>query len=259
MVGPLVIPLFMVLPNQGEFRLIKPDRVSHKVAEQIKKLVFNGALKPGDKLPSERELSRLIGVGRFSIREGLRILESMGILETKYGYRAGTYISEIVSENLSERISDIMSLGNITLDQLIEARLQISLIVLKYFYERANAADLRKLEECICEAEDMFKRGAQPREKFIEFHRLIAQGSRNPVFLLLYNSLLDILLKQFLSKYTSLPLDSKKFLTYNKAILNCLKERDLVKASLTMKKYLTYLKTMIKLRTGSNQDGRRLV
>lgn len=246
----VVTPLQMVLPYQDEFKLIKLDRVSHKVAEQIKKLVFSGTLKPGDKLPSERELSRLIGVGRFSIREGLRILESLGILETKYGYRAGTYISEIGAEHLSERISDILSLGNITLDQLIEARIQISLIILKYFYQRANTTDLKKLEECIREAEDLFKRGAHPREKFIEFHRFIAQGSRNPVFVLLYNSLLDIMLKQFLSKYISLPQDSKKFLTYNKEILNYLKARDLDKASLTLKKYLTYLKTTIKLGIG---------
>ncbi len=245
----------MVIPRPHEFELIKPDRVSNKVAEQIKKLVFNGNLKPGDKLPSERELSRLIGVGRFSIREGLRILESLGILETKYGYRGGTYISEIGAENLSERISDILSLGNITLDQLIEARIQISLITLKYFYQRANTADLEKLAECIREAEDLFKRGVHPRAKFIEFHRFIAQGSRNPVFLLLYNSLLDIMLKQFLSKFRSVPKDSQKFLKYNKEILNCLKARDLDKASVTLKKYLTHLKTTINLGIGNNSMG----
>ena len=68
-----------------EFVSVKPNRVSQQVAEQIKDLILEGKLKPGDKLPSERELSKIIGVGRLSLREGLRILESSGILRTRYG------------------------------------------------------------------------------------------------------------------------------------------------------------------------------
>lgn len=246
--------LYMVIPMsslmQDKFHVIKPSRVSYKVADQIKKLVFTGTLKSGDKLPSERELSKMIGVGRFSLREGLRILESMGILETKYGPYAGTYVSEMAIENLSEKISDILRLGSITLDQLFEVRMELGLIILKYFYRRANTTDIKRLGKCINEAENLFKRGAQPREKFIEFHRLIARGSKNPVLLLLYNSLLDILLKKFLSKFTSYPEHSKKFLAYNKKILDSLKERDMDKASNTLKKYLAYLKKITEARTG---------
>lgn len=221
------------------FRSIKPNRVSKQIAEQIRNLILEGNLKLGDKLPSERELSKIIGVGRLSLREGLRILESAGILETKYGVSSGTYVSQISAENLIEKFSDILKLSHITIDQLTEARLEISLINLKYFIERGSEEDIRKLEDCIKETESLFKSGIPTREKNIFFHQLIAQGSNNPIFILLHNSLLDIL-RQFLSKFSSPPEHSKKVLENHKRILKYLKEKNFEKASSAMRNHLIY-------------------
>src|SRR4030042_2296117 len=100
-----------------EFLSVRPNRVSHQVAEQIKNLILGGKLKPGDKLPSERELSKVIGVGRLSLREGLRILESSGMLQTRYGVHSGTYVSNIGLDHLTEKFSDILRLSDITIGQ----------------------------------------------------------------------------------------------------------------------------------------------
>lgn len=229
-----------------KFRSIKPNRVSRQVAEQIKNLVSEGDLKAGDKLPSERELAKIIGVGRFSLREGLRILESIGILETRYGISSGTYVSKISAENLSEKFSDYLKISNITIDQLTEARLEISLINLKYFIERGNEEDIRKLDRCIEETENMFNAGIQTREKNIYFHRLIAEGSKNPIFMFLHNSLLD-LLREFLSKFDSPPEHSKRVLESNREILKCLKEKNCEKVSLAMRNHLVYVGERLKL------------
>jgi len=221
------------------FRSIKPNRVSKQIAEQIRNLILEGNLKLGDKLPSERELSKIIGVGRLSLREGLRILESIGILETRYGVNSGTYVVQIGLENLIGKFSDILRLSNVTIDQLTEARLEISLINLKYFIERGSKEDIRKLEDCIKETESLFKSGIPTREKNIFFHQLIAQGSNNPIFILLHNSLLDIL-RQFLSKFSSPSEHSKKVLENNKKILKYLKEKNFDKASSAMRSHLIY-------------------
>lgn len=228
-----------------EFKSVKPNRISKQVAEQIRSLILEGNLKPGDKLPGERELSKIIGVGRLSLREGLRILESTGILETKYGVNSGTYVSKIGIENLIEKFSDILRLSNITIDQFTEARLEISLINLKYFIERGSKEDIRKLEECIGETESLFKSGIQTREKNIYFHRLIAKGSNNPIFIFLHNSLLDIL-RKFLSKFNSPPEHSKRVLENNKKILKSLKEKNFEKASLAMRNHLVYVGERLK-------------
>jgi DNA-binding transcriptional regulator YhcF (GntR family) len=80
------LPIPITFPIEMNKRIpLKPNRVSQQIAEQIKSLILEGNLKPGENLPSERELSRITGVGRLSIREGLRILESIGVVKTRFG------------------------------------------------------------------------------------------------------------------------------------------------------------------------------
>lgn len=222
-----------------EFKHVKQQRISKQVADQIKALIVEGHLKNGDKLPSERDLSKLLGVGRISLREGLRMLESMGIIETKYGVNAGSYVSSMGLKNLTEKFSDILKLSNITVEQLTEARLEISLINLKYFIKNATEEDIEKLEECVKEGEILLKSGVRTREKSILFHQLIAQGSKNPIFIIIHNALIEILL-QFLSKFESPPDHSEKILKNRKKILKYLKEKNIEKASEAMKKHVIY-------------------
>lgn len=234
--------------KEVKFKSVGQSRVSQKIAEQIKGLVMEGTLKPGDKLPSERELSKEIGIGRLSLREGLRILESMGILETKYGINSGTYVSKIAVENMVNTFSDILMLSNITLEQLTEARLEISLINIKYFINSASEEHVRELEECIIETENSLKSGRITREQNIRFHQLIAQGSGNPIFIFLHSSLLEIL-RKFLEKFDSPPEHSKRVLANNRKTLKYLKERNLEKASSAIRDHILYvgkrLKTLI--------------
>ena len=218
---------------------LKPNRVSKQIAEQIKSLILEGDLKPGEKLPSEREMSKITGVGRLSIREGLRILESMGVVETLYGIHSGTYVTKINLQDLTERFSDILRLSNITIDHLTEARLEISLVSLKYFIERGNEEDIKALEACVKETEVMFESGIETREKNLHFYQLIAQGTKNPVFILLGNSLLDIL-RRFLSHFVSPPEHSKRVLENHWTILRYLKDKDFDKASWAMRDHLIY-------------------
>jgi DNA-binding FadR family transcriptional regulator len=225
--------------NSVEFKQVKQQRVSNQIADQIKALIAEGHLKNGDKLPSERELSKLLGVGRISVREGLRILEAMGIIETRYGIKSGTYVSDMGLENLSERFSDILQLSNITVEQLTQARLEISLINVRHFIQSATDDDIKKLEECVKEGERLLKSGYRTREKSIAFHRLIAQGSKNPVFIIIHNALMGILL-QFLSKFESPRDHSEKILANRKKILKYLKEKNIQKASEAMKEHVLY-------------------
>ncbi len=224
---------------------VKHNRVSHQIAEQIKNLIFDGKLKPGDKLPSERELAKIIGVGRLSLREGLRILESSGVLKTMYGVQSGNYVAKVNLEHLAEKFSDILKLSNIKIDQVTEARLEISLINLKYFMKRATKKDIEKLESCIQETERLLKLGYQTREQNLLFHQLIAEGAKNPTFIVLHNALINIL-RHFLSKFHSPPDHSNKVLQGNKKILKYIKEKDFEKASMAMKNHIRYTGRRVK-------------
>jgi GntR family transcriptional repressor for pyruvate dehydrogenase complex len=221
------------------FSTIKQSPVSKLVSEQIKTLIIEGNLKPGDKLPSERELAKTIQVGRLSLREGLRILQTMGIIETKYGINSGSYVSRIGIENLIEKFSECLRLGNITIEKLYEARLELALISVKYFIKRGTKEDLRIMEGCVKEAEALLKRGLQTRGKNIYFHQLLTQASQNPVFILVQNSLLETI-RHFLSKFDSPHRDSKKMLDGNKRILKQLQERNIQGALKAMKNHVLY-------------------
>ena len=238
------------------FTTIQQTPVSKQVSEQIKTLIIEGNLKPGDKLPSERELARSIGVSRLSLREGLRILESMGMIETKYGVNGGSYVSAVGIDDLTRKFSDLLRLGNITIDTLYEARLEIGLISVKFFVKRGNDEDLRKMEACVKEQEALLKAGMRTREKNLEFHRLLAEGSKNPVFIFIQTALLEVI-RQFLSQLEDPSQHSEKLLMYNKRILKCLKDKNVVGASKAMRNYVVLGQDLKALRNWKKSKSKK--
>lgn len=238
----MVVPCGIGVPkhmDEQHFKLVRKQSVSKQIAKQIKGLITNGQLQPNDKLPSERDLAKSLGVGRLSLREALRILESMGILETKYGVDSGTYVTTISTGDLSKKISEMFMFSNITIGHLTEARLEISMITIKYFIHNAGPKELNELEECLREAEILLKSGRTTREKNLHFHELIAAGSNNPIFVVLHKSLLQIL-REFISRFESPPDHSKRVLENHKRTLKYLKEKDLEKARSAMRDHILY-------------------
>ena len=225
---------------ENHFTSVKKQSISKVVAEQIKELIAGGNLKPGDKLPNERELAKIFGVGRLSLREGLRILEATGIVRTQYGVDSGTYVKEISTGELSEKLSEMLLFSSLTIEQLTEARLEISMITLKYFIRNAGQIELEALEACLKEGQEAFKAGRRTREKNLYFHELIAEGSKNPIFIMLHRSLIKIL-RYFLSKFESPPDHSRRVLENHKKTLRYLKEKNLEMACQSMKDHIIYV------------------
>lgn len=236
-----------------EFKFVRPNRVSRRVSDHIKGLILQRKLKAGDKLPPERELSKMIGVGRLSLREGLRILESVGILETRYGVGSGTFVSQIGLKDLVDKVSDFLRFADITIGELTEAGQEISLGIFKYFIERASEEDIKLLEDCVKETEKQIASGEKSREQAILFHELIAQGSKNTVFIIIHHSLMN-LLRQVLAKFISPPEHSKRVLENQKMILMCLKEKNFERASLAMKDHMAYTAEKIKSWIGNSSQ-----
>lgn len=97
------------------------QKVYHGVLEEIRKYIRDHQLNPGDKLPSERELSEKLGAGRSSIREALRALELLGLIETKHG--EGTFLRNYRSLQSVELLSSFVLLEDRTKNELIETKL----------------------------------------------------------------------------------------------------------------------------------------
>ena len=113
------------------FKALPEKRTFKEIEKQIREMIFSGALKPGDKLPSENELASQFGVARPAVREALRTLEHAGFIVVKQGNTGGSYIKELDAAVTAASLSDLMRQGNISLRHLSDARLAIERVVVK--------------------------------------------------------------------------------------------------------------------------------
>jgi DNA-binding FadR family transcriptional regulator len=155
-----------------------------------------GTLKPGDKLPAERQLAEQFGVGRSALREALRTLEASGVLTLKKGAYGGAFIREGDPSRVTQVIQDLLYLGSISLENLTEARVLIQDVIVRLACQRATAADLAALDRNIDLAETLTKekRFSERLEASIEFYRWLAAAAHNPVLSITVDAMADILL-----------------------------------------------------------------
>ncbi len=155
---------------------VSKNTVAAQVITQLTDLIRGGSLRPGDRLPSEREMSEQLGVSRPPIREALRAIEYAGIIETRYG--DGIYVkSDIFPTGTDPLFSSL--LNQYTLEEMIEMRKIIELASVKLAIERATDDDV----EAIREAQRRGGASLGDMDRFIEydfaFHSSIAETSRN--------------------------------------------------------------------------------
>src|SRR3990172_10571035 len=105
------------------FQSVSTNRVSEEIAGQIKRAILSGKLKPGDKLPTERELVEQFHTSRVSVREAVRSLEHLGLVRIRRGAGGGTYLTGSNHRPVTESFLVRMQLNKGTVDHLTEARL----------------------------------------------------------------------------------------------------------------------------------------
>ena len=176
----------------------RPDakpRAFERVSEQIREMVLGGPLKPGDRLPSERELSARLGVGRPVLREALRKIEHSGLIELRKGRSGGAFVSRGNPGLIADNMSDLIQLRNISIQELYEARTWIQEAVVRVACQRATPEDLQALEENVRAAEEEHARGRADERTIIniEFHNLLARATHNPVMVIMVRGLTDAL------------------------------------------------------------------
>jgi len=164
-------------------------------ARGIKFLILTKELNPGDRLPSERELAQQFCIGRPTIREALRILDLMGLIEIRLGN--GTYVKEPnflpYMESVVDTISSRLSLEDNSLLKLWEVRKIFELAIMRLASQNMTPQRLNTIEQCL----HRMKESLQDRETFLchgeQFHRNLAEATQNQFLYLLYKSLWDMI------------------------------------------------------------------
>src|SRR5512140_1807302 len=102
------------------FRAVHVGRASQEIVTQIKASIFDGRLTPGDRLPSEKELTEQFGVSRITVRDAMRVLESQGLIDIKVGSGGGAFVANPSSEAVTQVLTDMLGLQGITVRELVE-------------------------------------------------------------------------------------------------------------------------------------------
>lgn len=189
------------------FTPIKNTKVYEQVVEQIKNMIIDGTLKKGDKLPTERELSEQLQVSRASIREAIKSLEVIGLLEARQG--AGNYIKENFDQILFEPMSMMFMLESRNPKEIVEIReaLELQAVVLAAKnIDEVELEAIRLLVDNIKNCEDEEVNAVFDKE----FHYTIAKASKNVLIMSVLNvisSLIDQVIigsrKKILSEQTN--------------------------------------------------------
>jgi DNA-binding FadR family transcriptional regulator len=170
------------------FNPVVNGRVSADIVDQIKTLIRDGRLTPGDQLPSERDLTQQLGVSRVSVRDALRALEAHGLIEVRVGARGGAFVTAPAPRLVGEGIADMLMLSAVTPADVTEARMVFELAMLELACERATAEDLAALEAVCDRADAALAAGAYEPALSAEFHTLLARCTHNDALALLAES-----------------------------------------------------------------------
>ena len=211
------------------------SEASALVVAHVRGLLDRGALKGGDRLPAERELARVLGVSRPSLRAGLRSLAEMGIVIIRPG--AGSFIAGGPPAFGTDALRFQAALHRFTRDQMFQARQVLEVAVAGLAARNATPEDMIAVSE---EATGMFASLDDPQAFLrhdISFHRAVAAASGNPVLSALVNMVAEQFREQR-QRHIDRARDLKQAADEHRAIYVALRARDPERASRTMREHL---------------------
>jgi GntR family transcriptional regulator, transcriptional repressor for pyruvate dehydrogenase complex len=165
---------------------LRASKVSHMVASAIVEDIVSQNLQPGDRLAAEAAMLRRFKVGRASIREGLRLLETYGVISIRPGQNGGPLVAAADPTNLGRTLALFLRLSGATYRDLIEARLVIEPVMARLAAERQDEEQLGELREAMNEEAANSEIAS---DLGTGFHQTISGASGNPVLDLLGRSL----------------------------------------------------------------------
>jgi GntR family transcriptional repressor for pyruvate dehydrogenase complex len=231
------------------FKSVKHVRVSDEIVQQVKTLISQGRLKPGDRLPPERELVKEFGVSRPSLREALNSLVGMGFLEVK-GKR--TFIKSVASESMQNPLSLLIKADTEKIFDLIEVRKAMETWGAFLAAQRATEEDIKQLENIIEEMRKSFEEGRSWEKQDADFHLGIAQATHNTIQTHMMSTIYD-LLRESVARIFKDRAKVKKLLDQHYRIFNAIKSHSPDKARERTLEHLNYVESEVKASTGQKE------
>ena len=176
---------------QKSLKAVEKKRAYESIVQQVQELIENGKLKRGDQLPSERELTEIFKVSRTTVREAIRTLESMKLLQSRQGN--GTYVLASNEEDLVQPLAAALFNAKDDIRHIFYVRKIIEPHVAELAAENATAQEIEEMEEILRRQEICVEKGENIIETDSAFHNLMAGATKNRVMERLTAALVDFL------------------------------------------------------------------
>lgn len=225
------------------FKSIKRQRVSDEIVDQVRNLISEGKLKPGDRLSPERELIEEFGVSRPSLREALNSLVAQGFLEVKQGNR--TFVKSITSEKLQDPLSLLLKADTQKIFHLIEVRKAMETWGAFHAAQRVTEEDIERLEEIIGEMKEALDEGRSWEKQDADFHLAMAQATHNTIQTHMMFTIYD-LLRESVARVFMDQKKTKKLFQQHYQIFTAIKNRSPDKAREKVLEHLNYVESEVK-------------
>jgi GntR family transcriptional repressor for pyruvate dehydrogenase complex len=232
----------MKTANHNHFHAIQRSRASREIVEQVRDMIAGGHLKAEERLPPERELAQLFGVGRSTLREAVRVLESLGLVAVRPG--EGTFLRTGDVPHLRRAFPPEFVHTWTTRLHLFEVRTVLEPELAGLAARRATADQLTKMREVLDAQTAQVQRGATGMEEDVIFHRLIAEATGNPALVQVMDTL-----SQAFQETRDASLQHKgralRSLSQNQAILAAIEARNRAPAIRRMRAHIRSLERVL--------------
>ncbi len=225
-----------------ELEPVRKTRVYEDVVAQIQRLIAEGRLQVGDRLPPERALAARFGVSRTSVRDAIRVLELLGLVEPRQG--EGTVVRDLSPDSLVTPVASLLVRAPALLAELLDVRKMIEPGLAARAAVHASAGDLEKLDQIFARQRDRVSSGQLAIEADSEFHYAIATAASNRVILRVLDVLMDLLRE---SRERSLQVAGRRqrSLDGHRRILDALHRRDATAAEAAMRQHLEEIEAIV--------------
>ncbi len=230
------------------FEPIQPEKISHTVVRQIEQLILRGILKPGERLPSERELSERLGVSRPSLREALSDLQDSGLLTSRAG--AGVFVGDVLGSAFSETLVRLFANHEEAVFDYITFRRDMEGLAAERAASIGTETDLKVIGALFAKMEAAHSKRDPTEEANLdaEFHLSIIEASHNVIMLHMMRSMYQ-LLREGVFYNRSIMFKQRTtrdtLLDQHRAINEALQARDPIAARAAVEHHLGYVESAL--------------
>ena len=230
----------------GDSRLLAPirkTRLAEAIADRIRRLILDGAFPAGRPLPSERELAQRFGVSRGSVRDALRVLETIGLLEARHGQ--GTFPHELTVDRLVAPLASVLTYRRDLQDELLDVRRMFEPAVARVAAARVSDDDLVDLQRILDAQRRKLRTGQSALAEDTAFHAVIARATRNRVLMRIMETINELLVesRKHALQQTGRP---ERSVQGHEAVVAALRRHDAEAAALAMQTHINQIAAILK-------------